>query len=203
MSALRLVLALYSGSYETFMYEKLQITMINTNDLLNYDYFRLFELPYEYEIDSLILQHKYRELQKEFHPDNYVIANEGENTRALQISGFINQAFDTLNDPLSRAIYLLKYFGVEIDLVHDTSFPAEFLLEQIDLRERIAEAENNADFEELEEIENHLKGCAQAQVIEIGELFNNGDYAKIRDPLKKLAFYTKLCQLVDGILANL
>lgn len=200
---MRLVLALYSGSYETFMYEKLRITMINTNELLSYDYFRLFGLPPEYEVDALLVQQRYRELQKEFHPDNYVMASESDNTLSLQLSGYINQAFDTLTNPLLRAIYLLKYYGVEVDLVHDTTFPAEFLLEQIELRERISEAENTADFEELEDIENQLKGRIQTLAIEIGELFMVKEYAKIREPLKKLAFYSKLSQLVDGTLANL
>lgn len=177
--------------------------MINTNELLSYDYFRLFGLAAEYEVDPLLVQQRYRELQKEFHPDNYVMASESDNVLALQLSGYINQGFETLTNPLTRAIYLLKQSGIEIDLVHDTQFPPEFLLEQIELREQIGDAENNADFEELEEIEAHLKGNIQRLAIEINELFIHKNYAQIREPIKKMAFYMKLSQLVDGILTNL
>ena len=57
----------------------------------------------------------------------------------------INAAFQTLKDPVARARYLLGLQGVDTDQETDTSMSPAFLMEQMELREALAEAVLRAD----------------------------------------------------------
>ena len=70
---------------------------------LSKNFFELFALPVSYEIDNNALRERYRELQRSVHPDRYANASAQEQRLAMQGSTFINEAFETLKDPLWRA----------------------------------------------------------------------------------------------------
>lgn len=172
------------------------------NQILQQDYFELFSIPKQFEIDLLLLQERLRELQKQFHPDNFVGHDQSLANQAVIASSQINHAYVTLRDPLSRAIYLLAQLGTTVDLVHDTKFEPEFLLEQIELREELAEAEADADFERLEHIEAGIKSNINQLTRQISQHFAGADYPAIVELVKKLAFYSKLEQTVSGIITS-
>ena len=56
----------------------------------NQNYFQLFEIEQSVFIDFNILEEKYLELQKEFHPDKYVNASDQEKRISLQILSLIH-----------------------------------------------------------------------------------------------------------------
>lgn len=176
--------------------------VIMNTDILKQDYFKLFALEQSYVVDEATLKQKMRDLQQQYHPDNFANSPD-EQTQSLAISSYINGAYQTLLEPLARASYLLKLRGVEVDLVHDTKFAADFLMLQIELREEIAAAEAAADFDTLTRIEDNLKHEIAKLVTQIAHSFNLADYSGIIELIKKLAFFVKLAQLVDNILAAL
>ena len=80
---------------------------------LTQNHFELFGLPVAFDIDSQQLAERYRELQRTLHPDRYASASAQEQRLAVQYSGLVNEAYSTLNRPLSRALYLLGLAGVQ------------------------------------------------------------------------------------------
>jgi molecular chaperone HscB len=173
------------------------------NELLKQNYFELFGLQQDYRVDLRELQDNLRALQKQYHPDNFAAESAEITNQALVLSSQINQAYTTLSEPLSRAIYLLQLHGITVDLVHDTKFSNEFLMAQIELREQISEAEDSGDFDALEEIEKNLAKESNSLAVKIGESFTIGQYQQITELIKQLAFYNKLEQLVANILSSM
>ena len=80
-------------------------------------------------------------LQKKVHPDRFANKSESERTIALGITGRINEAYDTIQKPLSRAAYLLSLRGVDAFSETDTTMPADFLMQQMEWREALAESQ--------------------------------------------------------------
>ncbi len=185
--------------YNTLMKKDKQMN----NELLKQDYFELFGLTPNYQINLNELQNQLRTLQKQYHPDNFAAEGAEVINQALVISSQINQAYTTLSEPLARAIYLLQLHGVVVDLVHGTKFSSEFLMAQIELREQISEAEDSGDFDVLEQIEQNLQHESTIITAKIGELFTTDNYDEITELVKQLAFYKKLEQLVANILGSL
>ena len=116
----------------------------------NQNYFEIFGLPVDYQVDISALATRYRELQKEVHPDNFAASTEQEQRLAMQWSALVNTANETLKSSLSRAIYMLEMKGIEID--HNPSLPPEFLMQQIELREELEDLEeDDAGLDKLDE----------------------------------------------------
>ncbi len=172
------------------------------NEVLTKNYFELFAIPQTYTVNLSELQLQLRKLQKEYHPDNFANQDIQILNQALVISSTINQAYKTLEQPLARAIYLLQLHGVIVDLIHDTKFSSNFLMQQIELREQISAAEIEHDIDSLENIEKELKNNILVLELKIANLFAQQKYTQISELIKELAFFVKLEQLVDSILAQ-
>jgi molecular chaperone HscB len=71
------------------------------------NHFELLGLPAQYAVDPARLEHGYRELQSQVHPDRFAAATEAERRVAMQWATRVNEAYRTLRNPLERARYLL------------------------------------------------------------------------------------------------
>ncbi len=109
------------------------------------NYFELFGLPANFDLDGSSLTERYRDLQKVFHPDRFASASVQERRLSLQQAAQINRAYDTLRDPLARARYLLTLQGLEYNDESSTISDLEFLEEQMELRERLADIRHESD----------------------------------------------------------
>ncbi len=78
------------------------------------NHFELFGLPPQFSLDGSLLSSQFRELQKRFHPDNFATASERDRLLAVQKAAQINDAYQVLKNPISRAEYLLSQNGLEI-----------------------------------------------------------------------------------------
>ncbi len=103
----------------------------------NHNYFELFELPLQFDVDLGPLGERYRQLQRQFHPDRFAAADASQQRVAMQYSSLVNQAHDCLRHPLSRALYLLELQGMDRDMVAAQKVDGGFLIEQMELRERL------------------------------------------------------------------
>ena len=54
------------------------------------NYFDLFGLPVDFQVDGSLLTVRYRELQKQCHPDNFATASERDRLLAVQQAARIN-----------------------------------------------------------------------------------------------------------------
>lgn len=112
---------------------------------LEKNYFDLFGLPATFDLDVADLAVRYRELQRRFHPDRFASASAPERRLSVQLTAQVNAAFQTLKDPVARARYLLGMQGVETSEDTDTAMDTNFLMEQMELRESLAEAREATD----------------------------------------------------------
>lgn len=113
------------------------------SSLLKQNYFEIFGLSPAYVLNTETLATRYRELQQAVHPDRYAAASEQERRLSLQSAAHVNEAFQTLRQPLSRARYLLELRGLSVD--QSTSLDNDFLVEQMNLREQIEDLEQQAE----------------------------------------------------------
>lgn len=104
------------------------------------NYFELFGLPVGYIVDSGQLAEHYRELQRVVHPDRYANGSAAEKRFSVQGAAMINEAYQTLKDPILRARYLLLLNGIDVRAEQGTTQDADFLMEQLELREALAGA---------------------------------------------------------------
>jgi molecular chaperone HscB len=104
------------------------------------NYFELFGLPVAFELDVAQLGVRYRELAREAHPDRYASGSDSERRLAMQMTTLFNEAFRVLKQPTARASYLLELKGARLAVGTAAAVDPAFLMEQMELRERLDEA---------------------------------------------------------------
>ncbi|MGD8936145.1 MAG: Fe-S protein assembly co-chaperone HscB, partial [Thiogranum sp.] len=105
--------------------------------ILTQNYFQLFSLPERYRLERAELDARYRDLQRRVHPDRFASAGDQERRASMQQAAQINEAFETLKDPLRRGRYLLELRGVPVEERQGSHHDPEFLMQQIELREAL------------------------------------------------------------------
>jgi DNA-binding NtrC family response regulator len=71
--------------------------------------------PEERQVDTGILEKRFRELSLQLHPDRFAHADARERRMSLEQSSALNQAYRTLRDPERRAFSLLQQEGVDLE----------------------------------------------------------------------------------------
>lgn len=115
--------------------------------------FELFGLPEQFAQDAARIDARWKELQREAHPDRFAAQGAAAQRIALQWSVRINEAYKRLKDPLRRAAYLCELRGAAVDAENNTAMPADFLTQQMEWREALEEA---ASIDEVERLEGEL-----------------------------------------------
>jgi molecular chaperone HscB len=163
--------------------------------VLTDNYFELFGLPAEFDVDENRLATLFRALQSAAHPDKFAGVGDAERRLAVQRSSHINEAFQTLKDPLRRARYLLAVRGVPVDDMQ-TVVDTEFLFEQMELREALADIRNHADPASMvAELISRIDTGRMGLQDELQGLFSAGDavsLARARECVQRLQFMVKL-----------
>lgn len=118
------------------------------------DYFGLFGLERSWHVDRSAVEQRYLELSQQHHPDNAVGQTAGVQRAAMELSSRINAGYRVLRDPVLRAEYLIKLGGIDLDSSDPrTGAPQPtqgFLIEMIELRERLAEGDVEGLRDEVE-----------------------------------------------------
>ncbi len=111
--------------------------------------FALFGVPEQFAQDRAALDARWKELQREAHPDRFAAQGASAQRVAMQWSVRINEAYQRLKDPLRRAAYLCELRGAAINAETNTAMPPEFLMHQMEWREALDEARGEADLLDL------------------------------------------------------
>ena len=117
---------------------------------LSDDDFALFGLQQQQRLDRDQLDTRRRDLQARVHPDRFAHEGAAAQRLAMQWSVRINEAYQRLKDPLSRAAYLCEQRGVAVDAERNTAMPAAFLTQQMEWREALDEAEGALAVEQID-----------------------------------------------------
>ncbi len=164
------------------------------------NYFEVFGLPRSFAIDLDALAHRYRELQREVHPDRHASAGDREQRLAVEYASFVNEAFEALQSPLARAVYLLRLVGVERDSESATTTDTAFLMQQMELREELSQVREQKDPEAaLDRLSVHVDNCLQQLQVEFGRDYERGDYSRAQVVVDKMHFIFKLALEVEQL----
>ncbi|HMU99555.1 MAG TPA: Fe-S protein assembly co-chaperone HscB [Rhodocyclaceae bacterium] len=168
------------------------------------DFFSLFQLPRAFRLDGAELDHRYREIQGQVHPDRFAQAGDAERRLSMQWATRANEAYQTLKKPLERAKYLLQLAGLDVRAESNTAMAAEFLLEQMEWREGVAEARAAGAHGELEHLYHRLRADIAVRYEELGQLLDEaGDLNAAGEAVRRLMFLEKLLHEIDDALASL
>lgn len=157
------------------------------------NYFELFGLNPDFDIDSAELQAAQQRLQAIYHPDRHVGADAAGRRVSVQMASFVNQAFDTLRDPVKRSRYLLKINGAELPDESATTGDTEFLMEQLELRETVdACRESDTPLDCCAEVESRLRKRADEIAGEFVSQLNAGQLDTAVESSRKMQFIQRI-----------
>lgn len=158
--------------------------------------FVLFGLPERFAQDRQAIDARWKELQREAHPDRFAAQGAAAQRVAMQWSVRINEAYQRLKDPLRRAAYLCELRGAPIQAESNTSMPAQFLAEQMEWREALDEAGSE---DELGQLSRTLESARTAALARIGRLLDEaGDAAAAAQEVRALMFIERFAHDVEA-----
>lgn len=167
-------------------------------------HFELFDLPIGFIIDEASLVERFQTLQRELHPDRYAAATDAEKRWSIQAASLVNDAYQTLSNPLNRATYLLGVNGISIDEETDTQMDPMFLMQQMELREAIGDAPDASDpFAALDSVRDELNAGIKACMERFKDAAKNEDWASARGVVREWQFFEKLKREVKTLEARL
>lgn len=167
-------------------------------------YFQLFNLPASFAVDGLLLGERYRDLQRELHPDRFASAADYEQRIAVQYSAFVNEAYAKLSHPLPRALYLLELSGMSQEEISAQKVDGGFLIEQMELREKL---ESLHDLVDPDTVLDHLVGEISTDITmhqaEFESAYNQSDLPGAASACVKMQYLEKLLQEAEQIESDL
>lgn len=159
------------------------------------NFFELFGLNANYRIDNTQLEQHFRTLQTQVHPDKFAHLSEAERRVSMQWATRVNEAYQTLSKPVRRARYLLSLHGVDTQEETNTAMPVAFLMQQMEWREAIEEAQESRDEDALTELETRLQHeMRELQQLLAVKIDDEHDYPAAAEAVRKLKFLEKLAE---------
>lgn len=173
-------------------------------DILNSNFFELFQLPVSYDVDLEQIQQHYMALQKQVHPDKYTSGTDQEKRLSMQQTSWINEAQATLKDPVARATYLLKLKGTDINIENETTMDAGFLMQQLELRERLENIRSEDDpLASLDQMSKELKSATEDMMKSFSDAYEADEIDDAREWIRKLQFMQKAKNEINLLSADL
>jgi molecular chaperone HscB len=146
-----------------------------------------------FNINVSKLRREFLQLQAKAHPD---LHHGQDKARAEGLSALINEAYKTLQNPLLRAQYLLSLRGIEVaeDETAKVEDP-ELLMEVLETRETIEEAQSEQELEPLKKwnnsrIEDSISGLSKA--------FAADDLEAAKDEAIRLRYWINIKDSLDA-----
>ena len=168
------------------------------------NHFELFGLPERFVVDPATLDHAFRALQSDVHPDRFAAGTDAERRLALQSSARVNEAYRALKDPVSRAGYLLALHGIDALAESDTALSLDFLERQLERREAASDAAADRDLSGLSALLTAVRAdAAELERRLASALDGDSAWHEARTPLRELQFLGKLAADIDAMLAEL
>lgn len=162
---------------------------------LNASDFELFNLPVSFGQDRVSIDARWKELQRQAHPDKFAAHGAAAQRLAMQWSVRINEAYQRLKDPARRAAYLCELHGAPIQAQSNVAMPADFLMQQMALREALEEAHGA---EPLDALSTQCRALLHDMLAETATLIDEKkDYQTAAQSVRALMFIEKFQQDID------
>uniref|UniRef100_A0A8D0PWW5 Iron-sulfur cluster co-chaperone protein HscB n=1 Tax=Sus scrofa TaxID=9823 RepID=A0A8D0PWW5_PIG len=153
------------------------------------DYFSLMDCNHSFRVDTSKLQHRYQELQRIVHPDFFSQRSQTEKDFSEKHSTLVNDAYKTLLAPLSRGLYLLKLHGIEIPEGTDHEMDSQFLMEIMEINEKLAEAQSETAMNEIESV---VRAKQKELTDNVSRAFERDDFEKAKELLTKMRYFSNI-----------
>ena len=158
------------------------------------NFFALFEQPVQFEINQDSLDQHLRLLQKLYHPDN-VAKNQADTAQAKQqseqTSALINQAYQTLSAPDSRAGYLLDMADQAQNIEHSIA-DLDFLEDAMEMRMDLDDAIEGKNLSALQQLHPQITERLAKQSERFSSAYITQNWKTAIDATQKLKFLVKL-----------
>jgi len=167
------------------------------------NFFEYFDQPIQFDVDLKALHQAQIALQAGFHPDRFVTGSDQEKRLSVQKSSMVNEAYQTLKEPIKRAHYLLELAGIEKN-DNQTTNDASFLMEQISFREEMGECRTNtAPLDCIEHLTSKLKQRALDFSQEFEREFKQKDFETAQESARKMMFVKKIVDQLNDLQAEI
>ena len=157
--------------------------------------FELFGIPTQFAQDRAQIDARWKELQREAHPDKFAAQGAAAQRVAMQWSVRINEAYQRLKNPLKRASYLCELHGAPINSENNTAMPVDFLMQQMAWREALDDAKTVADMEDIA-LKSRSSGHEQLSKIE-QTIDVEHDFSAAARRIRSLMFIERFAHEVD------
>ena len=143
-----------------------------------------------------MLDSRWKELQREAHPDKFAAQGASAQRVAMQWSVRINEAYQRLKLPLKRAGYLCELNGTAIHAETNTAMPPAFLMQQMEWREALEEAKT---IEHLDEIAAMATQTMHEQLSKVEQLLDvDHNFTAAAQQVRALMFTERFASEVDA-----
>ena len=162
---------------------------------LQSDDFELFGLVQQFAQARAAIDARWKELQREAHPDKFAAQGAAAQRVAMQWSVRINEAYQRLKDPLKRAAYLCELNGAPVNAENNTAMPADFLMQQMEWREGLDDA---SDISDIAKISASVKQGRQTTLLKCEQLIDRDhDFEGAVAQVRALMFIERFAHDVD------
>uniref|UniRef100_A0A8C9UKI1 Co-chaperone HscB C-terminal oligomerisation domain-containing protein n=1 Tax=Spermophilus dauricus TaxID=99837 RepID=A0A8C9UKI1_SPEDA len=143
-------------------------------------YFSLMDCNRSFRVNTTKLQHRFQQLQRLVHPDFFSQRSQTEKDFSEKHSTLVNDAYKTL---------LLKLHGIEIPKGTDYEMDSQFLMEIMEINEKLTEAQSEAAVKEIEStIQAKQKECTDS----VSRTFEQDDFEKAKEILTKMKYFSNI-----------
>lgn len=165
---------------------------------LKQNYFELFGIPVDFQLDEKELHAAHLKLQSAYHPDRYINATDQEKRIAVQAAAWVNEAYEILKNPVKRARYMLEVGGLELNDDSETTTDPTFLMEQIELREEMDQCRSCQDpMRSCAHITGKLQQRSKEFSSSFESLYQQGKLEEARQVSRKMQFVQRILDQID------
>lgn len=158
--------------------------------------FELFGLSPQFAQDRAAIDARWKDLQREAHPDKFAAQGAAAQRVAMQWSVRINEAYQRLKDPLKRAAYLCELNAAPVNAENNTAMPGAFLMQQMEWREALDEAHS---VDEVDQISLQVSSMRRELLQKCEQLLDSQqDYPAAVQQVRALMFIERFARDVDA-----
>ncbi len=143
------------------------------------NYFDFYNIPLSFYPDQAELKKRFFEKSRSYHPDYFTQASEAEQAEVLQSSSYNNEAYRTLKNEDKRLHYILTLTEA-LNEENKTKIPQTFLMEMMDLNEKLMELQFDYDPQKAAAITQELQAIQDELMTEVRPIMTA--YSADQDP---------------------
>jgi molecular chaperone HscB len=156
------------------------------------DHFSRLGLTPRYALEAVELERQYFGFQRRLHPDRFVTRSPRERALSQQQATALNEAYETLKDPLRRAAYLLRLAGRTVDINGSATVDDPvLLLEAMEMREALEEA---SGIEEITRLTTAAEAAVTGCQAELAAAFAEENLERAGTLTTRLKYLDKLAE---------